>query len=72
MVINLKMFLLLSISQFETLIDSLGLTLSQSSNTYLLTYLFANLLAYVIIFVFIGSILWLYRQLFSKKRRSWI
>ena len=70
--INLELFMVISLSQFDSLVDSLGLTLSHSADTYMITYLTANLLAYAIIFAFISSVIFLYRQLFSKKRRSWL
>lgn len=70
--IDLTKFMLISIEQFDSFVESLEISLSHTTNTYMLTYLVANLVAYLIIFFFIISVLWLYRQLFSKKRRSWI
>ena len=70
--ISLKNFLIISVSQFDSFVRSIGLELSSEADSYVLTYLFANLLAYLIIFLFIGAVLWLYRQLFSKKGRDWI
>lgn len=49
MFIDIEMFMLISQQQFNTLIDHLKLDLTTTSDMYLLTYLFANFLAYFLI-----------------------
>ncbi len=49
--INIQDFLLISQSQFNTLINNLNLDLVSSSDMYLLTYLFANFFAYFLIII---------------------
>jgi len=49
MFIDIEAFMLISQQQFNTLIDHLKLDLTTTSDMYLLTYLFANFLAYFLI-----------------------
>lgn len=70
--IDIKEFLIISTEQFDSLTKGLGITLLNYEDTYMLTYLFANFLAYFIIFVFLYVVKILYYSFFkSKKIRSW-
>lgn len=49
MFIDIEIFMLISQQQFNTLIEHLNLELTITSDMYLLTYLFANFMAYFLI-----------------------
>ena len=51
--IDIKQILIISQTQFEELITSLGLTLSVENPAYLATYLVANVFAYVCLYCFL-------------------
>lgn len=70
--IDIKEFLIISTTEFDLLIQDLGITLLNYEDTYMLTYLFANFLAYFIIFIFLYVVKILYYSFFkTKKTRSW-
>ena len=70
--IDIKEFLIISTTEFDLLIQDLGITLLNYEDTYMLTYLFANFLAYFIIFIFLYVVTILYYSFFkTKKTRSW-
>lgn len=71
-IINLSKFLIISTSQFEELVQILNCNLMIDSDMYMITYLFTNLLAYIVIFLFIKLVVWFYFQLFSKKERNFL
>lgn len=70
--VNISKFLIISQEDFNNLILYLNLNFNQNNENYLLTYLFTNFLAYFVIIIFIISLLWCYRLLFSKRARSWL
>lgn len=70
--VDVTKFLIISTTQFESIVNYLGCSLTNASEMYMITYLFTNLLAYIIIFAFIFSVMWVYRQLFSRRKRSWL
>lgn len=70
--IDIKEFLIVSTTEFDSLIQELGITLLNYEDTYMLTYLFTNFLAYFIIFIFLYVVKILYYSFFkTKKTRSW-
>lgn len=68
MLINLEKFFLIKQSDFNQLIENLNTTLTIDDPNYLMTYILANILAYIVIIVVIKIILFMYYQLFSKKK----
>lgn len=72
MIIDITNFLIVSTDNFNEFIARIGSNLTIADKEYMLTYLFANLLAYIIILIFITSLIKAYRFLFSKRERSWL
>lgn len=71
-IIDLSKFLIISTSQFDELVQIINCNLTQTSDMYMITYLFTNLFAYVIIYLFIKVVMWVYFQIFSKKERNFL
>lgn len=71
-IIDLSKFLIISTSQFDNLVQIVNCNLTQTSDMYMITYLFANLFAYIIIFLFLKLVMWVYFQIFSKKERNFL
>lgn len=71
-IIDLSKFLIIDILQFDNLVLLLNCNLTKDSDMYMITYLFTNLLAYIVIFLFIKLVVWFYFQLFSKKERNFL
>lgn len=67
--INIKDFLIINITQFESLINFLGTGLNKYDSIYTLTYLFTNFLAYIMIIVFCYIVKVLYFSFFKHKKR---
>lgn len=66
--IDIKQILIISQTQFEELITSLGLTLSVENPAYLATYLVANIFAYMFILFFIYLAYRVMKFIFKKRR----
>ncbi len=71
MVINILKFLIISTDDFNLIVTSLGLNLSTSSDMYLITYLFTNLFAFLVIYAFIKIVMLAYNTFLSRKFRKW-
>lgn len=69
MLVNLEKYLVLNQENFNLLIQHLNCNLSQSDNIYLITYLIANLLCYLAMFMTVKLAMFLYFQFFKKSRR---
>jgi len=67
--IDISKFLIINLEQFNQLINTLNLNLTASDSEYLLTYLYTNFMAYIIIYLFIRIVMFCYFQIFSSKRR---
>ena len=65
--VDITKFLIISTEQFESIITHFNCNLTINDQSYLITYLFTNFLAYVIIFLSIKIVLWIYYSFFSKK-----
>ena len=66
--IDLKIFLIITQEQFETLIQAFNCNLNINDPSYMATYLFTNLMAYVVIYFIIKVCLILYFEIFKKNR----
>lgn len=71
-IIDISKFFIVNVSQFDDLVLILNCNLNQANDMYMITYLFTNLFAYIIIFLFIKLVVWFYFQLFSKKARNFL
>lgn len=71
-IIDISVFLIVKTDQFDRLVQIINCNLTQTSDLYMITYLFTNLFAYIIIFLFLKLVVWFYFQLFSKKERNFL
>lgn len=71
-IIDISKFLIINTNQFDTLVQTINCNLTQTSDMYMITYLFSNLFAYILIFLFLKTVVWFYFQLFSKKERNFL
>ncbi len=69
MLIDITQFLIVSQSTFNSIIELFNCNLTINDPCYLITYLFANFLAYFFLLVFIWLVLYMYNKIFSSKRR---
>lgn len=70
MLIDITKFLIISQNQFETIINCFNCNLTINDQCYLITYLFTNCMAYLIIFLIIKIVMFCYYQIFDKKKRG--
>lgn len=68
MLFNMEKVLIITKEQFNNLITSIGCNITIEDPIYLLTYLFVNLFAWVMIYLLMRIILTLFFEIFSKKR----
>lgn len=68
MLINIEKFLIINIDSFNTLIQNLGVNLNINDSCYMATYILTNIFGYLLIFLCIKVIMFMYYQLFSKKK----
>ncbi len=66
MMIDITKFLIISQSQFDSLIQFLNCDLTVNDKEYMITYLFANFFAYFLILMTISICLKIYRRLRRK------
>lgn len=67
--IDLTSFLIIKPTQFNELLSNLNLSLSVNSDTYVLSLLFANFLAIVIMYLFYKIAMKIYEVLIPSKVR---
>lgn len=67
MLFDLSLFLIISIENFNTLITNLGCNLTINDSCYMITYLFANFMAYFLIVFIIWLVMYFINKLFSIK-----
>lgn len=67
--IDLTSFLIIKPAQFNELLSNLNLSLSVNSDTYVLSLLFANFLAIVIMYLFYKIAMKIYEVLIPSKVR---
>ncbi len=65
---DISKMLIISQEQFDSLISLLGCNLTVADSCYMCTYLFANLFAYIMIFIIIKVVMFMYYQIFNKKK----
>lgn len=65
--VDITKFFIINQEQFESIINSMNLTLSTYDQTYLLTYIIVNIFAYFMIFMFLMIVKFMYYKLFSRK-----
>lgn len=68
MLIDITKFLIISQTNFNSIIEQLNCNLTINDSSYLITYLFANFLAYFFLLVFIWLVFYLYNKIFSRKK----
>lgn len=68
MLIDITKFLIISQTNFDTIISQLNCNLTINDSSYLITYLFTNFLAYFFLLVFIWLVIYLYNKIFSRKK----
>lgn len=68
MLINIEKLLIINIDSFNTLIQNLGVNLNIEDPCYMATYILTNIFGYLLIFLCIKVIMFMYYQLFSKKK----
>ena len=61
--VDISKFFIVSQTQFDNIISFLNCNLSASDDTYVLTYLFVNFMAYIIIFFVLFISLKIYKKL---------
>lgn len=69
MLVDIKVFLILSQQNFEELIQYFNCNLTSNSEMYMITYLFTNLMCYLAIFMTVKVALFLYYQFFKSNRK---
>lgn len=67
MLFDLSLFLIISIEDFNSLITKLGCNLTINDSCYMVTYLFANFMAYFLIVFITWLVIYLISKLFSTK-----
>lgn len=72
MVIDISNFMIISQENFNILLFKFGCVLTPQKDIYFISYLCANLTAYLLIFAFIKLILTLYYMFFKKSDRYWL
>lgn len=70
--IDLKIFLIISTTEFNRLIESLSLNLNTNDSIYMLTYLFSNFMVYFLILTFIFLIRLVLSKLFKPFEKGLI
>lgn len=70
--VDILKLMLISQTDFNNILASLNCTLTPTSDMYLLTYLFTNLMAYFLIYAFIRAIMTIYYMFFAKTDRKWL
>lgn len=70
MIINISNFFIITPVQFNTLVEQLNCNLTVNNSEYLITYLFANFFAYMMILIFIWAVLYLFNKLFASKKKG--
>ena len=70
MLIDITKFLIISQNQFDVIINSLNCNLTIADPCYLVSYLFVNFMAYVIIYLVIKIVMFCYYQIFSNNKRG--
>lgn len=68
MLINIEKFLIINIDSFNKIIQSIGVNLTIDDPCYMATYILTNIFGYLLIFLCIKIIMFMYYQLFSKKK----
>lgn len=66
--IDITLFFIIKVPQFDELITTLGLNLDKSSDIYLSTLILTNIFAYLVIYLFIMLLLKILKKLFRKRR----
>lgn len=64
--IDIKMFMLISIEKFDDLVIELNLNLTPVDDIYLITYIVVNLTAYIVLFIFFKVLFTIYYKTFHK------
>lgn len=72
MVIDILNFMLISQEDFNNILFKLGCVITPQKDIYFISYLCANIVAYLLIFAFIKLILTLYYTFFRKTDRYWL
>lgn len=65
--INITKFMIISTTQFDSIIEQYNCNLTVSDPQYLQTYILINIIAYLAIYASIKIILWIYYSFFSKR-----
>jgi len=66
--VNITKFLIVNQTMFEGIILQFNLTLDVTDPVYLLTFLFANFLAYMCIFTVLYVVKFMFFELFRKRK----
>lgn len=67
MLFDLSLFLIISIEDFNILINNLGCNLTINDSCYMITYLFTNFMAYFLIVIIIWLVMYFINKLFITK-----
>ena len=68
MLIDITKFLIISQTNFNSIIEQLNCNLTINDSSYLITYLFVNFLAYFFLLVFIWLVFYICNKIFSHKK----